>query len=370
MGKKKKKNHGRRKRSFLYKAGIFFLIVVCVLLLTGAFVFCGYLWMEKRGHSRLKEKQTLLPQQMADVSAGEIIGEEETEAVEPLEEGDIRYHGKVYTYNKDILTFLCMGVDKRGEAEASENLLKGGQADAIFLAVLDQDQKKISIIGVNRDTMAEISVYDSNGLFVGKEMAQIALQHAYGDGMEESCERTVEAVSHLFYGLPIHGYCALNMEVIELLNDAVGGVDVTVESDVYISGRLKWKAGEQLHLTGKDAFSFVQGRDTTIAQSAEDRLARQKQYLQAFIRQAMLAVRQDMTLPVRLYSQVMPYMVTDITSDEAVYLAGQALSYSFDAESIYSMTGEVKMGEKYEEFYQDDTALYEMILEIFYKEKK
>lgn len=370
MGKGKKKGHSRKKRTFIYRVGLFFLILVCVLLLIGIFVLGGYFWMEKRGKSSLAEKQAMLPQQMVSVSVNEIPVEAETEVTEALEEGEIRYQGKIWTYNKDILTFLCMGIDKKGEVKASGNLLKGGQADAIFLAVLDPDQKKISIIGVNRDTMTEISVYDKDGLYVGKETAQLALQHAYGDGLEESCERTMEAVSHLFYGLPIHGYCALNMSVIQLINDAIGGVDVTVASDVYISGKRRWKAGEQIHLEGKDAVSFVQGRDTSIAQSAEDRLARQKQYLKAFMDQAIQAVKQDMTLPVKLYSQITPYMVTDITSDEVVYLAGQALSYSFSEEDIYSLTGEVRMGEKYEEFYQDDTALYEMILKIFYKEKK
>ena len=54
--------------------------------------------------------------------------------------------------------------------------------------------------------------------------------------------------------------------------------------------------------------------------------------------------------------------------DEAVYLAGQALSYSFSPENIYGMEGHVEMGETFEEFYQDDTALYELILEVFYEE--
>ena len=32
------------------------------------------------------------------------------------------------------------------------------------------------------------------------------------------------------------------------------------------------------------------------------------------------------------------------------------------------MEGHVEMGEVFEEFYQDDTALYELILKIFYDE--
>ena len=131
--------------------------------------------------------------------------------------GELRYQGKTYAYKNDVMTFLFMGIDKTGEMEASEDLYEGGQADALFLAVLDPGEAKISVIGINRDTMAEISIYDRNGLYAGKQTAQIALAHAYGDGMEGSCENTVEAVSQLFYGLPIHGYCALNMEVVNLL---------------------------------------------------------------------------------------------------------------------------------------------------------
>ena len=87
-----------------------------------------------------------------------------------------------------------------------------------------------------------------------------------------------------------------------------------------------------------------------------------------FILQAKEAMKQDMTLPLQLYTQITPYMVTDVTADEAVYLAGQALSYSFGDDDFYSMTGTVKMGEKFEEFYPDETALYELVLDVFYEE--
>lgn len=368
MEKRKKRKHRRKKAAFAYKACLFLVIVFGVLFLLGLCVLTGYFWMESRGKSSLREKQALQSQQMDSMLTGREIETAEEETAEALEEGEIRYQGKVWTYNEDMLTFLFLGIDKTGEAEASQNLQRGGQADAIFLVALDLAQKKISVIGVNRDTMTEISTYDKDGLYIGKEVAQIALQHAYGDGMEESCERTVEAVSHLFYGLPIHGYCAVNMEVIGTLNDAVGGVDVTAAEDVYEGDKVKWKAGEQVHLEGKDALIFVRSREKT-AGGATVRLSRQKQYLQSFIAQAMQAVKRDMTLPVRLYAQLAPYMVTDISSDEAVYLAGQALACSFDPNDIYTMAGEIKMGEKFEEFYQDDTALYELILDVFYMEK-
>lgn len=360
MGKKKRKK--KKKASLLGKIGIFLLIFSGVLLLLVLLLLAGYFFMNSQGRSRLAKKQEAVPEKMVSV-----VEESEVEEETSLKAGELRYQGKSYSYKQDILTFLFMGIDKKGEVKASQNLFKGGQADALFLAVLDPAEKKISVIGVNRDTMAEISVFDRNGLYAGKEMHQIALAHAYGEGLEESCENTVEAVSRLFYGLPIHGYCALNMSVISDVNDAVGGVDVTIPESA--AGLKKnWKTGEVVYLTGEDAYTFIHYRDTKQAQSAEARLERQKQYLKAFVVQAKAAMKKDMTLPITLYTQMTPYMVTDISADEVMYLAGEALSYSFDEGDIHSMEGHVEMGEQFEEFYADETALYELILQVFYDE--
>ena len=105
-----------------------------------------------------------------------------------LEAGSIRYHGKVYTYKKGYSDLLFLGIDKNGEVKASSNLFKGGQADALFLAVLDPGEKKISVIGINRDTMASMNVYDKNGRYSGRQTAQIALSHAYGDGLKKAAK--------------------------------------------------------------------------------------------------------------------------------------------------------------------------------------
>ena len=61
-------------------------------------------------------------------------------------------------------------------------------------------------------------------------------------------------------------------------------------------------------------------------------------------------------------------MVTDVTADEAVYLAGQALSYNFGDDDFYFMTGTVKMGEKFEEFIPMKQHCNELVLDVFYEE--
>ena len=374
-GRNRKPNRSRTLGRRLAFAALIAAGALLFLLLAGV---CAYAWMEYAGRAEMKKKQAVLPEGMileGDSAAEEL--QENAEGQEPLKDGMLRYQGKTYAYKEDVMTFLCMGIDKSGETKASADLHRGGQADALFLAVMDPGEKKISVVGVNRDTMAELFVYDEEGNYLGREIGQIALQHAYGDGMEESCERTVEAVSNLFYGIPIHGYFAMNMDVIIPLNDAVGGVDVVIgegDENIEITDgekrlyRADWEVGEKVHLEGPEAYSFVRNRDMYAPHSAEQRLKRQKQYLEAFALQAKKAVAQDLTLPAKLYGEILPYMVTNISASEAVYLATQAVSYTFGQEDLYSLEGEIRMGEQFEEFYPDETALYELILRIFYEE--
>ena len=197
-------------------------------------------------------------------------------------------------------------------------------------------------------------------------MDTYAVQHGFGNGVEESCEYQKKAVSRLFYGLPIHGYAAINMSAISTINDAVGGVDVTVLDDLtkYDSSL---KKDAKVHLMGEAAFWYVKARDVNVFGSADMRLARQKQYLNAYVQAARSAAKKDITVALDLYQAVVPQMVTDISADEVAYLAPILVDYSFDENSFYMMQGETVMGDEFEEFYPDEDALYEMILNIFYE---
>ncbi|MCI8692342.1 MAG: LytR family transcriptional regulator [Lachnospiraceae bacterium] len=282
-------------------------------------------------------------------------------------DGDIRYQGIHYRYNEDVLTFLFMGIDKMTEVQKAEDGYDGGQSDALFLLVLDPHRKKISVIGIPRDTMTEIQVYGREGEYIGTAPGQVTLQHGYGDGAELSCERSVKAVSHLFYNLPIHGYCAINMGAIPLINDAVGGIELQALETLDFKN-FHVKEGETVHLKGMNAYYYLHNRDTGSFNSAGRRLGRQKQYLTAYADAAIGAMKKDITFPVTLYSTLSKYMVTDISVDEVSYLATQVMGYSFDGEGMHSLAGVTVMGEKFEEFYVDEKSLYELILKVFYEE--
>ncbi|MCM1386247.1 MAG: LCP family protein [Bacillus sp. (in: Bacteria)] len=327
-------------------------------------VFGGFGIVKAVGKNRLHHSAD-----KAQISLQTVIGDESLSAEEEhvWKEGWVKYKDTIYEYNDKILTFLIMGIDKDSDAVEVAEGTNGGQADALFLAVMNPEEKTIKIIGINRNTMSDIDIYNESGGYVTTTKAQIAVQHGFGNGMEQSCEYQQKAVANLFYNLPVHGYAAINMSAIATINDSVGGVKVVVLEDMTKIDDALVK-DEQVHLLGEDAFWYVKYRDTEIFGSADMRLARQEQYVSAFITAAKRAVKKDISTALDLYRAISPQMVTDISVDEAAYLASIISDYSFEKDSFYTLEGETVMGEQFEEFYPDETALYELILDIFYKE--
>lgn len=281
-------------------------------------------------------------------------------------EGWVKYNGQIYAYNEDILTFLIMGIDKTKDVKEVAEGTNGGQADALFLVVLNPHDDSLSVIGINRNTMTDVSVYDNNGSFVNTVKAQIAVQHGFGNGVEESCEYEVNAVQHLFYEMPIHGYAAINMSAIGPLTDMVGGVDV-VALDIKSGNSTVIKEGEEVHLEGDLAFAYIHNRDTKEFGSADHRLERQKQFITTYLQKVKQKTKEDIGFPISVYQSIAPQTVTSLTVDEMTYLVSIAKDYSFDANYLYTLKGETKQGDVFEEFYVDETDLFELILKVFYE---
>ena len=299
-------------------------------------------------------------------SEGETPGQE-NESVYVYQEGDVNYNGQMYRYNKDMLTILILGIDSNDpvpEVNENTNYLKGGQSDAIFLFTMNPHDKTISVVAVNRNTMTDIDMYDKDNNYVKTVKAQLCVQHGYGDGNELSCERAEKTVSELLYNLPIHGYVSMRLGAIWRLNEAVGGVEVTLPFDV---PEINQSAGATVRLYGQDAFYFLKYRSLDKFNSASERLEKDKIYLKAFMKQVFESTKSDISYPVKLYQIASSYIVTDISVDEMSYLASELLDYDIEGVKMYSIPGETVMGEKFEEFYVNEVQLKEMLLDVFYE---
>lgn len=177
-----------------------------------------------------------------------------------------------------------MGVDIDGPVQRSSDYTQGGQSDALFLLVVNNKTEQLQVISINRNTMADIELCDEEGIDMGPLKTQICLQHAFGDGKRLSCSKTVDAVSGLFQNIPISGYLAMNMGGIPQMNDAVGGVEVTVQQDIsFPKAGVNLKKGQKVTLNGTQAYYYLHGRDTEEYDSATKRLQREEQYIVAYM---------------------------------------------------------------------------------------
>ena len=339
---------GRKKLKYV---GIGILSIAVLIL-----IFFGGL--RTAGRNSLRNRAVIGSQILSEYTADAETGGEN--------EGMIYRNGAGYRYNEHLYTILCMGIDVRmltlvQKAETGQ----GSQSDANFLLVIDNENKKISIVAIPRDTMTDIDLYDGDGQCYDTVKAQLALQYAYGDGGTLSCTATQKTVSRMFYGIPIHAYAAIDMNVIPIVNDAVGGVTVEVLENIVNDGSPMMK-GQTITLKGEQATVYVQSRDTGVDFSAQSRLMRQKQYLTAFTEQAMLATKEDITLPVSVYNAIQSYMITDITSSELTYLVTSAMGCDFSEEDFYVIPGKQEKGYFYEEYHVDEEALINLILDVFY----
>lgn len=288
-----------------------------------------------------------------------------------LDSYTIQYKGKYYRYKENLCNILLIGVDSQGKPAQSGSFGGNYQADVLVLVVLDPDAGKMSLLSVSRDTICDIEVLDESGESLGLAQAQLALSYAYGDGLKKSCELTRDAVSNLFYGLQIHGYGALYMDGVADLNDAVGGVTVTVLDDypfTDIAACWNMRAGEQVTLTGQQAAYYIRARLHT-TEGNNLRMQRQKQYMLSLVSAAKDLILSNPTKVFSVYNAVSDYIVTDLSIDRIAYLAtlGAGLSFSGD---ITKVQGESVLGgdETHAEFYVDKDALYDLMIQVFYEE--
>ena len=291
---------------------------------------------------------------------------ENTGNVEKWQEGIVSHNGKNYIYNKDIKVYLMMGIDSDEPAKANTNYIEGGQSDAMFLLVTDAADKTISVVSINRNTMTRIKTCYDTGADAGYKTMQLCVQHGYGDGMNLSCVRVTEAVSYLFYNLPIQGYLSLRMGAIPAMNDAVGGVELTVLQDIKNESRgVELKKGERITLSGNEAYAYLRTRDIQEFESATDRLLRQEQYITAYMSKLNSVADKNPSAAVQIYESIEDYIVSSI---DFASLINEIKDYEYAPERLYTVPGETVMGEVYEEFHVDEDAFYEMILDVLYIE--
>ena len=283
----------------------------------------------------------------------------------------IKYNGKVYRPNKDVIYFAFIGVDKEtlGTEEGREH--SAGQSDVNMLFALDTKNGNTSIILIPRDTMVDIDILNSAGDRIGISEEQLCLSYAYGDGRERSCENVLVSMERLLFGIEIDNYYALDLDGIGTLNDAVGGIELTAIEDIHGS-YFYCSKGDKLFLWGDDARIYVKYRDTSIRESDTARRQRQIQYAKAFAFKAFEQIKKDSSKVSEIFNAAKDYSCTNFELSRVTYLASVLVEkrarFTIDNDDIHILEGEDLGTGDFREIHLDRDKVFETILDVFYVE--
>ena len=151
---------------------------------------------------------------------------------------------------------LLAGTDQRAD-EAS-------RSDTIIYAALRPVDRKIEMVSIPRDSLVEIPG-------VGEDKINAALAYGGMDLLVDTVENLVDN--------PVDHTVMLNFQSFEKIIDAMGGIRINVEEDMYLPEEgIDLKAGEQ-KLNGHDALAFVRWRGDGTGDIG--RMERQSEFMQA-----------------------------------------------------------------------------------------
>lgn len=278
------------------------------------------------------------------------------------------YHEKIvdqkrYTYDSSIVSILFMGIDTKD----SEKL---GQADMLDLVLLNRDQETMQVVSISRDTMTKIHLFDVEHHSLGWDTQHLALAYTYGDSHQNGATLTRQAVSKLLLDVPIVHFAAMDLGKLPLVQEIVGQLEVVVPNDSLVDMEPAWQTGNKIILTKDNVETFVRTRDIEQDYSNQDRMERQKAYLNAYMEKMKQMLSENFEKTVGVLYNVCKQMTTNITIENVEAFANMLLTYTYDEKADFmTLPGTNQTTEVHDEFIVDQPALEKFVLDLFYKEE-
>lgn len=295
-------------------------------------------------------------------------GAQEVQPPETEEAELLYYNGKTYRPRGNLETILLMGLDKPSDYEAYEEYLNKQQNDFLMLLVLDKQNNTCTALPLNRDTMTTVWRLDVSGQPSMSRVEQLCLAHTYGSGGDDSCKNTVCAVENLLFGQSIDHYAALNMDAVPILADLVGGVTVEIDTDMTsVDPRLQ--EGQTVTLEGELALLYVRARRSVSDGTNQSRMVRQERFLRALWHawsEKAAAGGNAGEMETDALISLGERLRSDCTVQKLSSLLARAEQCTITI--LPPPAGESQIQNGLAEFYVDDEALQETVLQLFYSE--
>lgn len=279
----------------------------------------------------------------------------------------ITYKNETYVKKGNLETYLIAGIDAPGKVEKVTEYDGTGQCDVLAVIVRDRSTDQCKLLSIDRNTITAVKSLDNDGTYLDTTDIQISLAHAMGFDQQVRAENTVDAVSHLLGDQTIDGYAMVNMGAIQVVNDMVGGVTVTIEDD-FSDIDPSMKKGETVTLMGEQAEKYVRSRKEVADGSNQNRMSRQSNYEEAFKPAFRSKCAENSKFPLEVYHAMEDYMTTNISAKKFCRLA--ILMSDENQDEKVSISGTYGLDEDdWQTFTPDEDSLQETILELFYQKQ-
>ena len=279
----------------------------------------------------------------------------------------ITYKNETYVKKGNLETYLIAGIDAPGKVEKVTEYDGTGQCDVLAVIVRDRSTDQCKLLSIDRNTITAVKSLDNDGTYLDTTDIQISLAHAMGFDQQVRAENTVDAVSHLLGDQTIDGYAMVNMGAIQVVNDMVGGVTVTIEDD-FSDIDPSMKKGETVTLMGEQAEKYVRSRKEVADGSNQNRMSRQSTYEEAFKPAFRSKCAENSKFPLEVYHAMEDYMTTNISAKKFCRLA--ILMSDENQDEKVSISGTYGLDEDdWQTFTPDEDSLQEAILELFYQKQ-
>ena len=143
----------------------------------------------------------------------------------------------------------------------------------------------------------------------------------------------------------------------------MGGVDVTSPETI-----ASFVEGEDYHLVGEEAETFVRKRDMQRLDANLLRMERQQIYTKSFMDKVIAQTKEDISVPITLFNESAPYSCTNLNPAKVTSLAQQVIQGKGMDFDFYRVNCDIK--ENPEDgralYYIREKEFFELFLSVYY----
>lgn len=250
--------------------------------------------------------------------------------------------------NGEPFYMLLLGVDKSEKRSSSAQYAGDSfRSDSMILTRVDPTNKKVTMVSLHRDTLIDMGEY-------GQQKLNAA--HAFGGPAY-----TIKVVSQMA-GVPISHYAEIDFDGFRAAVDALGGVEVTLKTEVNDPKLNKSLPAGTQTLNGKDALFLCRSRHSydDIGDGDRFRAANQRMVLSAVAKKLLSS---DPLTMANTISSLSEYITTTFNISDVVSLASAFRGMDTKKDLYTSMEPTIPLELEDGYYEQLDTAAWQTMMD-------